>query len=83
MSCFYVHTKWLKTQKEMYAGAPRELQWLSDKRLERILAVTHVLEEVAAENHGDTVRALRHGDLLTQIDVQFIGLVRDMHQGFR
>ena len=84
MCSSYVHTKWLNTQKEMHAGAARELQWLSDTRwacwhtacrtvLERLPAITHVFEEVAAENHGD--RSIDAHGLLAQIDRQFIGLL--------
>lgn len=68
----------------MYAGAPRELQQLSDTRwvcrhtacctiLERLPAITCVLEEVAAENHGD--RSIDARGLLTQTDLQLIGLL--------
>uniref|UniRef100_A0A671X5W5 HAT C-terminal dimerisation domain-containing protein n=1 Tax=Sparus aurata TaxID=8175 RepID=A0A671X5W5_SPAAU len=82
--CRWHSLSWLNTQKEMHAGAPRELQRLSDTRwacrhtacrtvLERLPAITRVLEEDAAENHGD--RSIDARDLLTQIDLQFIGLL--------
>lgn len=71
MSGSYVHSNWLDTQKDLYPGAPRELQWLSETSwacrymacktiLERLLAIIRDLEEVAAENSGDrSVDALR------------------------
>lgn len=84
MSGSYVHTKWLNIQKEMYDGAPRELQRLSETRwacrqmacrtvLNRLPAIVRVLEEIAAENSGD--RTVDARGLLAQIDLQFIGLL--------
>lgn len=72
--------KWLNIQKEMYDGAPRELQRLSETRwafrhvaccsvLNRLPAIIHVLEEIAAKNSKD-----RAVDVLAQIDLQFIRL---------
>lgn len=84
MSGSHVHIKWLDTQKEMCPGTPRELQRLCDTRwacrhsachtvLERLPAITCVLEKVAAENHGE--RSIDARGLLAQIDLQFIGLL--------
>uniref|UniRef100_A0A3B3RJL6 DUF4371 domain-containing protein n=1 Tax=Paramormyrops kingsleyae TaxID=1676925 RepID=A0A3B3RJL6_9TELE len=84
LSGSHVHIKWLDTQKEMCPGTPRELQRLCDTRwacrhsachtvLERLPAITCVLEKVAAENHGE--RSIDARGLLTQIDLQFIGLL--------
>ncbi len=77
MSGSHVHTKRLNVQKEMYAGAPRELQQLSETRwacqhiacravLDRLCAIIHVLEKVAAENSRD--RSVDAQGLLAQID---------------
>lgn len=84
MSGSYVHTRWLNIQKEMYAGAPKELQRLSETRwacrhiacrtvLDRLPAIIRVLEEMAAEHSGD--RSVDARGLLAQIDLQFIGLL--------
>ena len=84
MSGSYVHTRWLNIQKERYAGAPRELQRLSETRwacrhiacrtvLDRLPAIIGVLEEIAAEHSGD--RRVDACGLLAQIDLQFIGLL--------
>ncbi|XP_022529426.2 zinc finger MYM-type protein 1 isoform X1 [Astyanax mexicanus] len=77
----YVHQKWLSVQKEMYEGAPRELQRLSDTRwacrymslrniIDRLPAIKRVLQEIAHEHHGD--RSVEARGLLAQIDLQFI-----------
>lgn len=91
MSGSYVHTKWLKKQKEMYDGAPRELQRLSDTRwacqqkacktiLDRLPAIVSVLEEITEERHGD--RSVDARGLLTQIDFQFVWLLVTMTRLF-
>ncbi len=57
MSGSYVHQKWLSVQKEMYQGAPRDLQRLSDTRWacryqacknikDRLPAVLRVLHDI-------------------------------------
>uniref|UniRef100_A0A8D2ZIW1 HAT C-terminal dimerisation domain-containing protein n=1 Tax=Scophthalmus maximus TaxID=52904 RepID=A0A8D2ZIW1_SCOMX len=68
----------------MYPGAPRELQRLSETRwacrhiachtvLDRLPAIMRLLEEVASENSGD--KSIDARGLLTQFDLQFIGLL--------
>lgn len=63
MSGSCVHTKWLNKQKEMFDGAPRELQKLSDTRwacrykscktvLDRLAAIVSVLDEISEERNG-------------------------------
>lgn len=80
----YIHNKWLNIQKEMYPGAPRELQRLSETRwacrhiachtvLDRLPAIMRLLVEVASENSGD--RSIDARGLLAQFDLQFIGLL--------
>lgn len=84
MSGSYVHQKWLSVQKDMYQGAPRELQRLSDTRwacryqacrnlMDRLPAVLRVLHELDSENSGE--RSVDAQGLLTQIDLTFIGLL--------
>ncbi|CAM4585288.1 unnamed protein product [Leuciscus chuanchicus] len=78
----YVHNKWLKVQKEMFDGAPRELQRLSDTRwacrqaacrnvLDRLPAIIRVLEEIASEMHPQ--RAVEARGILGQLDLNFVG----------
>lgn len=91
MSGSYIHTKWLKKQKEMYDGAPRELQRLSDTRwacqykacktiLDRLPAIISVLEEIVEERNGD--RSVDARGLLAQMDLQFVGLLVTMTKLF-
>lgn len=75
-----VHQKWLPVQKDMYPGAPRELQRLRACRyqacrnlVDRPPAVLRALHELASENSGE--RSVDPQDLLTQIDLTFIDLV--------
>ena len=63
----YVHQKWLSIQKEMYPGAPRELQRLSDTSwacracrymalhtiMDRLPAIKRVLQDIVQEHNGD------------------------------
>ncbi|XP_041856904.1 zinc finger MYM-type protein 1-like [Melanotaenia boesemani] len=78
----YVHNKWLEVQREMFDGAPRELQKLSDTRwacrhiacrsvMDRLPAVVQVLEEIGSENHPQ--RAVEARGILAQIDLNFAG----------
>ncbi len=82
MSGSYVHQKWLSVQKEMYKGAPRELQRLSDTRWacryqacknikDRLPAVLRVLHDIDVENRGE--RSVEARGLLAQMDLTFIG----------
>lgn len=82
MSGFYVHNKWLKVQREMFDGAPRELQQLSGTRwacrhiaccnvMDRLPAIVQVLEEIASENRPQ--RAVEARGILAQIDLNFAG----------
>ncbi|XP_062853960.1 zinc finger MYM-type protein 1-like isoform X2 [Trichomycterus rosablanca] len=82
MSGSYVHNKWLEVQREMFDGAPRELQQLSDTRwacrhiacrnvMDRLPAIVQVLEEIASENHPQ--RAVEARGILAQIDLNFAG----------
>ncbi len=82
MSGSYVHQKWLSVQKEMYQGAPRELQRLSDTRWacryqacknikDRLPAVLRVLHDIDVENRGE--RSVEARGLLAQLDLTFIG----------
>lgn len=68
MSGSHVHKKWLAVQREMFEGAPRELEWLSKiwwachyislcNTLDRLPAIKKVLEEVE-ERNGD--RSVEH-----------------------
>ncbi|KAK0147428.1 Zinc finger MYM-type protein 1 [Merluccius polli] len=81
MSGSAVHPKWLQVQQEMYTGAPRELQVLSDTRWasryyacrnlwDRLPAVVKVLEELCDDHSGE--RSVGARGLLPQIDFQFI-----------
>lgn len=82
MSGSYVHNKWLEVQREMFDGAPRELQQLSDTRwacrhiacrnvMDRSPAIVQVLEEIGSENHPQ--RAVEARGILAQIDLNFAG----------
>ncbi len=82
MSGSYVHQKWLSVQKEMYQGAPRELQRLSNTRWacryqacknikDRLHAVLRVLHEIDVENRGEC--SVEAQGLLAQLDLTFIG----------
>lgn len=82
MSGSYVHNKWLEVQWEMFDGAPRELQQLSDTRwacrhiacrnvMDRSPAIVQVLEEIGSENHPQ--RAVEARGILAQIDLNFAG----------
>ncbi len=77
----HVHKKWLAVQREMFEGAPRELQRLSDTRwacryislrntLDRLPAIKRVLQEVVEEHSGD--RSVEAQGLLAQLDLKFI-----------
>ncbi len=81
MSGSYVHQKWLSVQKEMYQGAPRELQRLSDTRWacryqacknikDRLPAVLRVLHDIDVENRGE--HFVEAQGLLAQLDLTFI-----------
>nr|XP_054607093.1 zinc finger MYM-type protein 1-like [Nothobranchius furzeri] len=78
----YVHNRWLEVQREMFDGAPRELQQLSDTRwacrhiacrnvMDRLPAIVQVLEEIASEKHPQ--RAVEARGILAQIDLNFAG----------
>lgn len=82
MSGSYVHNKWLEVQREMFDGAPRELQQLSDTRwacrhiacrnvMDRLPAIVQVLEEIGSENHPQ--RAVEARGILAQTDLNFAG----------
>ncbi|KAK7880157.1 hypothetical protein WMY93_033180, partial [Mugilogobius chulae] len=84
MSGSYVHSKWLAKQTQMYDGAVRELQKLSDTRwacryqacktiLERLPAIIIVLEEISDEKKGD--RSVEAKGLLAQFDLTFVALL--------
>ncbi|XP_034093931.1 zinc finger MYM-type protein 1-like [Gymnodraco acuticeps] len=77
----YVHPKWLDIQREMYEGAPRELQRLSDTRwacrfislrniMDRLPALKRVLQDIAQERNGE--RSIEARGLLAQLDLEFI-----------
>ncbi|XP_034064839.1 zinc finger MYM-type protein 1-like isoform X2 [Gymnodraco acuticeps] len=77
----YVHPKWLDIQREMYEGAPRELQRLSDTRwacrfislrniMDRLPALKRVLQDIAQERNGE--RSIEVRGLLAQLDLEFI-----------
>ncbi len=81
MSGSYVHQKWLSVQKEMYQGAPRDLQRLSDTRWacryqacknikDRLPAVLRVLHDIDVENRGE--HFVEAQGLLAQLDLTFI-----------
>ncbi len=83
-SSSYVHHKWLKVQSEMFEGAPRELQRLSDTRwacryitcrnlMDRLSAVKRVLEDISEGRHPD--KAVEARGLLGRIDLNFTGLL--------
>lgn len=87
----YVHQKWLSIQKEMYPGAPRELQRLSDTRwacrymalhtiMDRLPAIKRVLQDIVQEHNGD--RSVEARGLLAQIDLQFIVCLVTLHKVF-
>lgn len=76
-----VHPKWLAIQREMYEGAPRELQRLSDTRwacrftallniMDQLPALKRLLQEIAQERSGE--RSVEARGLLAQIDLEFI-----------
>ncbi|XP_040890423.1 zinc finger MYM-type protein 1-like isoform X2 [Toxotes jaculatrix] len=75
-----VHPKWLAIQREMYKGAPRELQRLSDTRwacrfialrniMDRLPALKRLLQEIAQERNGE--KSVEARGLLAQIDFEF------------
>ncbi|XP_033984520.1 uncharacterized protein LOC117481103 [Trematomus bernacchii] len=77
----YVHPKWLDIQRELYEGAPRELQRLSDTRwacrfislrniMDRLPALKRVLQDIAQERNGE--RSIEARGLLAQLDLEFI-----------
>lgn len=87
----YVHQKWLSIQEEMYPGAPRELQRLSDTRwacrymalhtiMDRLPAIKRVLQDIVQEHNGD--RSVEARGLLAQIDLQFIVCLVTLHKVF-
>lgn len=60
----YVHRRWLEIQREMFQGAPRELQRLIETWWacrynackivrDRLPAIIHLLKEVSEERNGD------------------------------
>ncbi len=75
-----VHPKWLAIQRDMYEGAPRELQRLCDTRwacrfiaLRNIMdrpALKRLLQEIAQERNGE--RSVEARGLLAQMDLTFI-----------
>lgn len=81
----YVHLKWLAVQKELYPlQQPRELHALTDTRWacryiacrnlrDRLPAVLRLLQDLALERHGE--RSVEARGLVSQIDLQFIGLL--------
>lgn len=81
----YVHLKWLAVQKELHPlQQPRELQALTDTRWacrytacrnlrDRLPAILRLLQDLALERHGE--RSVEARGLLSQIDLQFIGLL--------
>ncbi len=88
-SSSYVHHKWLKVQSEMFEGAPRELQRLSDTRwacryitcrnlMDRLSAVKRVLEDISEGRHPD--KAVEARGLLGRIDLNFTGLCQSLRR---
>nr|XP_023674869.1 zinc finger MYM-type protein 1-like [Paramormyrops kingsleyae] len=84
VSWSYVHQKWLEVQREMFQGAPRELQRLIETRWacrynacmtvrDRLPAIIRLLKEISEEPNGD--RAVEARCLLAQIDLKFVGLL--------
>lgn len=80
----YVHQRWLEVQREMFQGAPRELQRLIETRWacrynacktvrDRLPAIIRLLKEISEEQNGD--RAVEARGLLAQIDLKFVGLL--------
>ncbi len=76
----YVYMSGSYVQKEMYQGAPRDLQRLSDTRWAcryqackniKDKAVLHVLHDIDVENRGE--RSVEARGLLAQLDLTFIG----------
>ncbi|XP_035986697.1 zinc finger MYM-type protein 1-like isoform X1 [Fundulus heteroclitus] len=76
-----VHPKWLAIQREMYEGAPSELQRLSDTRwacrfialrdiMDRLPALQRLLQEIAQERNGESSVEAR--GLLAQMDLGFV-----------
>ncbi|CAM4567921.1 unnamed protein product [Leuciscus chuanchicus] len=60
----YVHQRWLEVQREMFQGAPRELQRLIETRWacrynacktvrDRLSAIIRLLKEISEEQNGD------------------------------
>ncbi|KPP57225.1 hypothetical protein Z043_125074 [Scleropages formosus] len=81
MSGLVVHQKWLQIQGEMYPGASRELQRLSDTRwacrylschnlADGLPAVVRVLEKIAGGQTGK--KSVDIPGLLLQTDLEFI-----------
>uniref|UniRef100_A0A671TI94 DUF4371 domain-containing protein n=1 Tax=Sparus aurata TaxID=8175 RepID=A0A671TI94_SPAAU len=79
MSGSYVHNKWLEVQREMFDGAPRELQQLSDTRwacrhiaccnvMDRLPAIVQVLEEIASENHPQRSKTVDYAKAVQLIE---------------
>lgn len=80
----YVHQRWLEVQREMFQGAPRELQRLIETRWacrynacktvrDRLSAIIRLLKEISEEQNGD--RAVEARGLLAQIDLKFVSLL--------
>lgn len=81
----YVHLKWLELQKDLYPSQqPRELQALSDTRWacryaacrnlrDRLPAVLKLLQDLSLDKQGE--RSVLARGLLSQIDLQFLGLL--------
>uniref|UniRef100_A0A8C6SRB2 Zinc finger MYM-type protein 1-like n=1 Tax=Neogobius melanostomus TaxID=47308 RepID=A0A8C6SRB2_9GOBI len=80
----YVHQRWLEVQREMFQGAPRELQRLIETRWacrynacktvkDRLPAIIRLLKEIAEDQNGD--RAVEARGLLAQIDLKFVSLL--------
>lgn len=89
LSGSYVHQKWMEVQAEMFSGPPRELQSLSDTRwacrgiacknlFDRLPAVLKVLDDISYE--VDPERSTKARGLMSQIDLNFIGLLAIFRQ---
>lgn len=80
----YVHHRWLEVQREMFQGAPRELQRLIETRSlcrynvcktvrDRLPAIIRQLKQISEEKIGD--RAIEARGLLAQVNLKFVGLL--------
>lgn len=87
----HVHQKWIEVQRDMYQGAPRELQRLIETRWacrynacktvkDRLPAIMRLLKQLSEERNGDRTTEAR--SLLAQIDLQFIALLLTITQVF-